>query len=59
LTLEQIQEIETVFVPLIINSVFAMLLANIVTVTFLTLPRVLTIFNMRPDSLSSRIGRSL
>ena len=59
LTLEQIQEIETVFVPLIINSVFAMLVANIVTVTFLTLPRVLTIFNMRPDILSSRIGRSL
>jgi hypothetical protein len=59
LTLEQIQEIERVFVPIIINSVFAMLVANIVTVTFLTLPRVLTIFNMRPDILSSRIGRSL
>jgi hypothetical protein len=59
LTLEQIQEIETVFVPIIINSVFAMLVANIVTVTFLTLPTVLTIFNMRPDILSSRIGRSL
>ena len=58
LTLEQIQEIETVFVPIILNSVFAMLVANIVTVTFLTLPRVLTIFNMRPDILSSRIGRS-
>ena len=59
LTLEQIQEIERVFVPIIINSVFAMLVANIVTVTFLTLPGVLTIFNMRPDILSSRIGRSL
>jgi hypothetical protein len=59
LTLEQIQEIETVFVPIIINSVFAMLVANIGTVTFLTLPTVLTIFNMRPDILSSRIGRSL
>lgn len=58
LTLEQIQEIETVFVPIIINSVFAMLIANIVTVTFLTLPTVLTIFNMRPDILSSRIGKS-
>src|SRR5918993_696244 len=58
LTLEQIQEIETVFVPIIINSVFAMLVANIVTVTFLTLPTVLTIFNMRPDILSSRIGKS-
>jgi hypothetical protein len=59
LTLEQIQEIERVFVPIIINSVFAMLVANIVTVTFLTLPGVLTIFNVRPDILSSRIGRSL
>ena len=59
LTLEQIKEIETVFVPIIINSVFAMLVANIANVTFLTLPRVLTIFNMRPDILSSRIGRSL
>jgi hypothetical protein len=59
LTLEEIQQIETVFVPIIINSVFVMLVANIVTVTFLTLPGVLTIFNMRPDILSSRIGRSL
>jgi len=59
MTLEQIQEIETVFVTVVINSVFAMLVANIVTVTFLTLPTVLTIFNMRPDLLSSRIGRSL
>jgi hypothetical protein len=59
LTLEEIQVIETVFVPVIINSVFVMLVANIVTVTFLTLPRILTIFNMRPDILSSRIGRSL
>jgi hypothetical protein len=59
LTLEEIQQIETLFVPIIINSVFAMLVANIVTVTFLTLPTVLTIFNMRPDILSSRIGKSL
>jgi hypothetical protein len=59
LTLEEIRQIETVYVPMIINSVFAMLVANIVTVTFLTLRRVLTIFNMRPDILSSRIGRSL
>lgn len=58
-SLEEIQQIETVFVPIIINSVFAMLVANIVTVTFLTLPSILTIFNMRPDILSSRIGRSL
>jgi len=43
LTLEQIEEIETVFVTIIINSVFAMLVANIVTVTVLILPRVLTI----------------
>jgi hypothetical protein len=59
LTFEEIQQIETAFVPIIINSVFVMLVANIVTVTFLTLPRVLTIFNMRPDILSSRLGRSL
>jgi hypothetical protein len=59
LALEEIQEIETVFVPIIINSVFAMLVANIVTVTFLTLPRILTIFNMRDDIVSSRIGKTL
>jgi hypothetical protein len=59
LTLEEIQQIETVFVPIIINSVFVMLVASIVTVTFLTLPRILTIFSMPPDILSSRIGRSL
>jgi hypothetical protein len=59
LTFEEIQQIETAFVPIIINSAFAMLVANIVTVTFLTLPRILTIFNMRPDILSSRLGRSL
>jgi hypothetical protein len=59
LTLEEIQQIETTFVPIIINSVFVMLVASIVTVTFLTLPRILTIFSMPPDILSSRIGRSL
>ena len=59
LTSEEIHQIETVFVPIIINSVFAMLVANLVTVTFLTLPRVLTIFNMPPDILSSRLGRSV
>ncbi|HJY10877.1 MAG TPA: hypothetical protein VJ250_07985, partial [Nitrososphaeraceae archaeon] len=53
LTFEETQQIETVFVPIIINSVFVMLVANIITVTFLTLPRVLSIFNMRPDILSS------
>jgi len=59
LTLEEIQQIETAFVPIIVNSVYVMLVANIVTVTFLTLPRVLTIFNMRPDIVSSRIGKTL
>ncbi len=59
LTLEEIQQIETAFVPIIVNTVFAMLVANIITVTFLTLPRVLTIFNMRADIISSRIGKTL
>ena len=59
LTLEEIQQIETAFVPIIVNSVFVMLVANIVTVTFLTLPRILTIFNMRDDIVSSRIGKTL
>jgi hypothetical protein len=58
LTLEEIHQTETVFVPIIMNSVFAMLVANIVTVTFLTLPRILTIFNMPPDIVSSKIGKS-
>jgi hypothetical protein len=59
LTLEEIQQIETAFVPIIVNSVFVMLVANIVTVTFLTLPRILTIFNMRDDIVSSRIDKTL
>jgi hypothetical protein len=59
LTLEEIQQIETAFVPIIINSVFVMLVANIITVTFLTLPKILTIFNMRADIVSSRIGKTL
>jgi hypothetical protein len=59
LTLEEIQQIETAFVPIIVNSVFVMLVANIVTVTFLTLPRILTIFSMRDDIVSSRIGKTL
>lgn len=59
LTLEEIQQIETAFVPIIVNSVFVMLVANIVTVTFLTLPRILTIFNMRDDIVSFRIGKTL
>ena len=59
LTLEEIQQIETAFVPIIVNTVFAMLVANIITVTFLTLPRILTIFNMRADIVSSRIGKTL
>jgi hypothetical protein len=59
LTIEEIQQIETAFVPIIVNSVFVMLVANILTVTFLTLPRILTIFNMRDDIVSSRIGKTL
>jgi hypothetical protein len=59
LTFEEIQQIETVFVPIIVNTVFAKLLANIITVTFLTLPRILTIFSIRPDIVTSRIGRTL
>lgn len=59
LTFEETQQIETVFVPIIVNSVFVMLVANIITVTFLTLPRVLTIFNMRADLVSSRMGKTL
>jgi hypothetical protein len=59
LTFEEIQQIETVFVPLFVNTVFAMLVSNIIIVTFLTLPRVLTIFNMRADLVSSRIGKTL
>jgi hypothetical protein len=58
LTFEEIQQIETVFVPIIVNTVFAILVANIITVTFLTLPRILTIFNMRADLVSSRIGKT-
>jgi hypothetical protein len=58
LTEEEIRQTEAVLVPIIMNSVFTMLVANIVTVTYLTLPRVLTIFNMPPDILSSRVGGS-
>jgi hypothetical protein len=59
LTFQEIQQIETLFVPIIVNTVFAMLVANILTVTFLTLPTVLTIFNMRADLVSSRMGKTL
>jgi hypothetical protein len=34
-----------------------MLIANIIVVTFLTLPRILTIFNMPTDILSARISK--
>ena len=33
---EQIQQVETVFVPLLMGGVFTMLVTNIVVVTFLT-----------------------
>ena len=55
---EQIHQIETDFIPLLMNGVFATLIANIVIVTFLTLPKVLTIFNMPPDILASRLRKS-
>lgn len=54
---DQIYQIETVFVPVLMNGVFATLVANIVIVTFLTLPRVLAIFNMPPVILASRLGK--
>jgi len=54
---DQIHQIETDFVPFLMNGVFAMLVANIVIVTFLTLPRVLAIFNMSPVILASRLGK--
>ena len=54
---EQVQQVETVFVPLLMGGVFTMLVTNIVIVTFLTLPRILTIFGMPPDVLSARIGK--
>ena len=54
---DQIYQIETVFVPMLMNGVFATLVANIVIVTFLTLPRVLAIFNMPPVILASRLGK--
>ena len=57
LSADEIHEIETVFIPFVTNSVFAMLIANIIVVTFLTLPRILTIFNMPTDILSARISK--
>ena len=55
---DQIHEIETDFVPLLMNGIFATLVVNIVIVTFLTLPKVLAIFNMPPDILASRLKKS-
>jgi hypothetical protein len=40
------------------DGVFAMLVSNIVIVTFLTLPTILAIFNVPPDILASMIGKS-
>ncbi len=57
ITTEEIHQIETVFVPVVMSGVFAMLVANIVVVTFLTLPRILVIFRMPPDILASRMGK--
>jgi hypothetical protein len=54
---DRIYQIEIVFVPMLMNGVFATLVANIVIVTFLTLPRVLAIFNMPPVILASRLGK--
>jgi hypothetical protein len=54
---DQIYQIETVFVPVLVDEVFATLVANIMIVTFLTLPRVLAIFNMPPVILASRLGK--
>jgi hypothetical protein len=54
---DQIHEIETIFVPLLMNAVFTTLIANIVIVIFLTLPRVLAILNMPPVILASRLGK--
>jgi uncharacterized protein DUF4149 len=53
----QVHQAEMVFVPLVMNGVFIMLIANIVIVTFLTLPRVLASFNMPTDILSARLGK--
>jgi hypothetical protein len=57
LTSGEINQIETIFVPVLMNGVFALIVANIVIVTFLTLPKILTIFNMPPDILSARISK--
>jgi hypothetical protein len=57
LSTDEIHQIETVFIPFVTNSVFTMLIANIIVVTFLTLPRILTIFNMPTDILSARISK--
>ena len=54
---EQVQQAETIFVPLVMIGVFTMIVTNIVIVTFLTLPKILAIFKMPPDILSSHIGK--
>ena len=55
----QLQQAEMVFVPLVMNGVFAMLVANITIVTFLTLPRVLAAFDMPTDVLSTRLAKGV
>jgi hypothetical protein len=57
LTAVELHQVETDLVPLLMDGVFAMLVANIVIVTFLTLPQILVIFKMPPDILSARIGK--
>jgi len=57
LTPEEIAAIEEQLVPVVMNTIFAILIANIVIVTFLILPQILAIFKMPPNILSSRIGK--
>ena len=54
---DQIDQIETTLVPWLMNGVFATLVANIVIVTFLTLPRILALFSMQPVILASRLEK--
>ena len=55
---EQIQQVETIFVPMVMIGVFVMIVANIVIVTSLTLPKILILFKMPANILSSYIVNS-
>ena len=57
MTQEGIEQTKTTFVPLFIDGIFVMLVANITIVTFLTLPRVLAVFKLPTDLLASRVGK--